>query len=115
MTITVIYPKCPTIKIRLEFQIFRWLKVILEVECKSSHQTNRLEYDSSTYNSTSIDGSSTNNGSINYIIRGLEEDSSYTITVTAHNAAGSLVSVPVTGRTMEAGEILLSYIRSIIR
>ena len=85
-----------------------------------SLKTNHLKDDSSTYNSTSIDGSttingsSTNNGSISYIITGLEEDSNYTVTVKAITTAGSAVSVPVTGRTMEAGKILLSYIRSII-
>ena len=43
-------------------------------------------------------------GSTSYNISGLEEDSSYTITVTATNAAGSAVSVPVTAMTGEAGE-----------
>ena len=42
--------------------------------------------------------------STSYTIAGLEEDSSYTITVTATNAAGSAVSVPVIGMTGEAGE-----------
>ena len=36
-------------------------------------------------------------------ISGLEEDSSYTITVTASNEAGSAVSDPVTGITGETG------------
>ena len=49
--------------------------------------------------STTITG-----GSTSYTISGLEEDSSYTITVTATNAAGSAVSVPVTAMTGEAGE-----------
>ena len=43
-------------------------------------------------------------GSTIYTIIGLEEDSSYTITVTETNAAGSAVSDPVTGMTGEAGE-----------
>ena len=53
-----------------------------------------------------VDEDSTNitGGSINFTITGLEEDSNYTITVTATNAAGSAVSVPVTGITREAGE-----------
>ena len=45
-------------------------------------------------------------GSTSYTITGLEEDSSYTITMTATNAAGSAVSVPVTAMTGEAGEEL---------
>ena len=48
--------------------------------------------------STTITG-----GSTSYTISGLEEDSSYTITVTATNAAGSAVSIPVTAMTGEAG------------
>ena len=43
-------------------------------------------------------------GSTSYTITGLEEDSSYTITVTATNAVGSAVSDPITGMTGEAGE-----------
>ena len=51
------------------------------------------------------EGSTTiTNGSTSYTITGLEEDSSYTITVTATNAAGSAVSDPVTGMTGKAGE-----------
>ena len=42
-------------------------------------------------------------GSTNYDIMGLEEDSSYSITVTATNAAGSS-AVVVTEMTLEAGE-----------
>ena len=42
-------------------------------------------------------------GSFSYTISGLEEDSSYTITVTASNEAGSAVSDPVTGITEKAG------------
>ena len=40
--------------------------------------------------------------SISYTITGLEEDSSYTITVTTINAAGRVPSIPDTGVTMEA-------------
>ena len=54
-------------------------------------------------NSTTISGSSTS-----YTISGLEEDSNYTITVTATNTAGSAVSVPVTAVTGEAGEGLVT-------
>ena len=51
------------------------------------------------------EGSTTiTDGSTSYTITGLEEDSSYTITVTATNAAGSAASDPVTGMTGEAGE-----------
>ena len=39
-----------------------------------------------------------------YTIAGLEEDSSYTITVTAINAAGRVPSIPDTGVTKEAGK-----------
>ena len=46
----------------------------------------------------------TTGGSTSYTISGLEEDSNYTITVTATNAVGSAVSVPVIGMTGEAGE-----------
>ena len=49
--------------------------------------------------SATISGSSTS-----YTISGLQEDSNYTITVTATNTAGSAVSVPVTEVTGEAGE-----------
>ena len=48
------------------------------------------------------------NGSVSYFNVELEEDSNYTITVTATNAAGSAVSVPVTGMTGEAGEGLMT-------
>ena len=47
-------------------------------------------------------------GSTSYTISGLEEDSSYTITVTATNAAGSAVSIPITAMTGEAGEGLVT-------
>ena len=44
-------------------------------------------------------------GSTSYDIMGLEEDSRYTITVTASNSAGSsAVSSTVTAMTLEAGE-----------
>ena len=47
-------------------------------------------------------------GSTSYDIMGLEEDSSYSITVTASNAAGSsAVSNTVTALTLEAGEITI--------
>ena len=49
-------------------------------------------------------------GSSNYTIIGLEENRSYIITVTATNAAGSTVSVPVTALTGEAGEGLCGAI-----
>ena len=42
-------------------------------------------------------------GSLSYTIEQLEEDSNYTITLIAINAAGSAVSDPVTGLTKEAG------------
>ena len=54
-------------------------------------------------NSTSVSG-----GSASYTITGLQEDSTYTITVTATNTAGSAVSVPVTAVTGEAGEGLVT-------
>ena len=43
-------------------------------------------------------------GSTSYTIAGLEEDSTYIITVTASNAAGSAITIPVTGITMKAGK-----------
>ena len=46
--------------------------------------------------------------SASYTILRLEEDSSYTITVTATNAAGSAVSIPVTAMTGEEGEGLVT-------
>lgn len=49
-------------------------------------------------NSTVTDDSTT------YSIENLEEGSSYTIAVTATNAAGSVDSGPVTGVTEEVGE-----------
>ena len=52
------------------------------------------------------EGSTTiTDGSTSYDIMGLEEDSSYSITVTASNAAGSsAVSNTVTAMTLETGE-----------
>ena len=50
-----------------------------------------------------ISSTTITDGSLSYTITGLEEDSSYTITVTASNVAGSLVSDPVTGITGETG------------
>ena len=47
---------------------------------------------------TIADGSITS-----YTITGLEEETNYTITVTATNAAGSAASEPVTGATLRAG------------
>ena len=56
------------------------------------------------------DSFSLTDGSTSYDIMGLEEDSSYSITVTASNAAGSsAVSNTVTAMTLEAGEIILYY------
>ena len=54
--------------------------------------------------SATISGSSTS-----HTISGLQEDSNYTITVTATNTAGSAVSVPVTAVTWEAGEGLVIW------
>ena len=51
------------------------------------------------------DSTTITDGSTSYEIMGLEEDSSYTISVTAVNAAGSsAVSETVTAMTEEAGE-----------
>ena len=52
------------------------------------------------------DSISLTDGSTSYDIIGLEEDSSYSITVTTSNAAGSAVSNTVTAMTPEAGERL---------
>ena len=49
-------------------------------------------------------------GYFSYTIEQLEEDSNYTITLTAINAAGSAVSDPVTGLTREASEGLTEII-----
>ena len=57
------------------------------------------------------EGSATiTDGSTSYTIILLEEDSSYTITVNATNAAGSAASDPVTGMTGEAGEGLTDMV-----
>ena len=50
----------------------------------------------------------TSDSSTSYTISGLEEDSNYTINVTATNTAGSAVSVPVPAVTGEAGEGLVT-------
>ena len=50
------------------------------------------------------DSISLTDDSTSYNIMGLEEDSSYRITVTASNAAGSAVSNTITATTLEAGE-----------
>ena len=51
------------------------------------------------------EGSATiTDGSTSYTITRLEEDSSYTITVTATNAAGSAVSDPVNAKTKIIGD-----------
>ena len=62
--------------------------------------------DTSVECSDEDEGSTTvTDGSISYEIMGLEEDSSYSLTVTAANAAGSSeVSETVTAMTEEAGE-----------
>ena len=53
-------------------------------------------------------------GSTSYIITGRQEDSSYSITATATNAAGSsAVSNTVTAVTGEAGYTFLAYLHSI--
>ena len=53
-----------------------------------------------------MDSATITDGSTSYDIMRLEEDSSYTITVTAANSAGSsVVSTAVTAMTLEAGEI----------
>ena len=52
-----------------------------------------------------MDSTTINDGSTSYNITELEEDSTYSITVTASNSAGSsAVSNTVTAMTMEAGE-----------
>ena len=56
-------------------------------------------------NSTTI-----TDGSTSYTITGLEEDSRYTITVTATNAAGSAASLPITVTTEKAGEVLTDMV-----
>ena len=52
-----------------------------------------------------MDSTTITDGSTSYDITELEEDSTYSITVTASNSAGnSALSSPVTPMTMEAGE-----------
>ena len=52
-----------------------------------------------------MDSTTITDGSTSYNIMGLEEDSSYTITVTASNLAGSsAVSNLITAMTLEAGK-----------
>ena len=52
-----------------------------------------------------MDSATITDGSTSYDIMGLEEDSSYTISVTAFNSAGSsAVSNTVTAMTLDAGE-----------
>ena len=52
-----------------------------------------------------MDSTTITDGSTNYDIMGLEEDSSYTITVTASNSdSSSAVSNLITAMTLEAGE-----------
>ena len=48
-------------------------------------------------------------GSTCYNITALEEDSNYTITVTASNATGSTVSDAVIGTTLEASKEVLMW------
>ena len=55
-------------------------------------------------NSSSSTTATITDGSTRYTIAGLEEDRSYTITVSATNAAGSAVSYPVTTATEKAGK-----------
>ena len=58
------------------------------------------------------EGNATVSGNItSYTITQLEEDSSYTINITATNAVDNVTSAPVTGITMAAGE--LPYSRKI--
>ena len=55
-----------------------------------------------------MDNATISGTSTSYTISGLQEDSNYTITVTATNVAGSAVSIPVTAMTVEAGEGLVT-------
>ena len=56
-----------------------------------------------------MDSTTINDDSTSYNITELEEDSTYSITVTASNSAGSsAVSNTVTAITMEAGEIVIA-------
>ena len=51
-----------------------------------------------------MDSNTITDGSTSYDITELEEDSTYSITVTVSNSASSAVSNTVTAMTMEAGE-----------
>ena len=52
-----------------------------------------------------MDSTTITDGSTSYDIMGLEEDSSYTITMNASNSAGSSAVInTVTAMTLEAGE-----------
>ena len=64
--------------------------------------TSRACPDEDTDNTTISGGSATS-----HTIPGLEEDSTYTITVTASNTAGSSVGTSITVTTNEAGENLI--------
>ena len=55
------------------------------------------------------DSATITDGSTSYTITGVQEDSNYTINVTATNTAGSVASVPVTAMTGEAGEGLVTW------
>ena len=45
-----------------------------------------------------------------YTVTGVQEDSNYTITVTASNSIGDEVSESITGETMTAGELYSSVV-----
>ena len=47
-------------------------------------------------------------GSTSYTITGLEAEANYTITITASNVAGNIVSDPITGTTGRAGKIIFT-------
>ena len=49
-----------------------------------------------------------------YTVTGVQEDSSYTITVTASNSIGDEVSEPITGETMTAGYVLKTMLTLVI-
>ena len=55
-------------------------------------------------------GTTITDGSTSYNITGLEEGSSYIITVTATNMFGSVISDPVTGMTKKTGEKVTSML-----
>ena len=63
------------------------------------------DYIGGCYGGSDMDSTTITDGSTSYDITELEEDSTYSITVTASNSAGSsVVSNTVTAMTMEAGE-----------